>query len=66
MTTVFQPYDMTNSEAELHAYAGQTVEKIGEPYYPDMDEDFQMHRIRFADGFEGAAFLDELTEREDA
>lgn len=59
----FQPYDMGNSETELHAHAGERVELIGEQYAPDPDEPGQhMQQIKFADGTTAEAFAEELTE----
>lgn len=63
MATIFTPYDLSNSESDLHKHTGEQVELIGEPYAPDADEpDSIMQKIRFADGTTAEAFTEELTE----
>lgn len=59
---IFQPYDMENSEADLHAHAGQSVDLIGAVYDADPGEGILMQRVRFSDGFEVEAFVDEVKE----
>lgn len=53
--------DQTTSEVELQARSGQEVTLIGDWFHPEPDEpDIVMHRIRFDDGYEDEAFVDEL------
>jgi hypothetical protein len=59
---VFQPYDMGNSEKELHAHAGQcpvSITPADENTY-DREEVGPMFTITFEDGFKTDAFSDEL------
>ena len=67
MVTKFQPYDMNNSEVELHEHAGQVPVSV-EPLDPreyDEAEGGPMFKIRFEDGFETYAFADELSEEDE-
>ena len=59
-TAIFTPYDMGNSEIELHVHAGERCEIIG-PFPLDHDE-FIMFSIRFEDGQEAVAFEEELSD----
>lgn len=62
-TARFIPYDMTNSERELHRRHGQRVEVTDKTVENvDVDEVGQMFVVRFADGFEADVFADELSE----
>ena len=62
-TATFRRYvdDPATSERELRERSGQTVTLIGAPTETDPDEPIWMQRIRFADGYEAEAFLDELS-----
>lgn len=62
--TIFTPYDMGNSETELHKHAGESVELVGLAYDADPAEGIVMQEIRFADGTTAEAFAEELTEME--
>lgn len=61
--TIFTRYvnDPTTAEQELHQRSGQTVELVGEPFDADPGNDIMMQHIRFEDGYEDDAFVDELT-----
>lgn len=66
-TATFTTYDAGNSENDLHAHDGETVELIGEAFQPDQDEpDLIMQNIRFSDGTVTLAFQDELTNVKEA
>lgn len=62
-TTIYRRYvnDPSTSEVELHERSGQPVTLVGEPFEADPVEPIWMQRIRFADGFEAEAFIDELS-----
>ncbi|QIG59100.1 hypothetical protein SEA_FRANSOYER_92 [Microbacterium phage Fransoyer] len=64
-TAIYRRYvnDPSTSEKELHERSGQQVELIGDPFQADDVEPIMMQRVRFADGFEAEAFLDELTDQ---
>lgn len=62
-TAVFRPYDMRNSEIDMHAHDNERVEVLGS--IPLDHEEFEMFRVRFPDGDEGQAFDDELTDWKD-
>jgi hypothetical protein len=63
-TTIYTRYSSQPSivEPELHAHSGQPVEVLGEVPEDTIDTCCvgPMFRIRFADGYESEAFIDEL------
>lgn len=63
-TATFKRYsdDPTTMEQDLLRHSGQTVELIGEPEDVDPEEGIVMQHIRFVDGYEADAFVDELTQ----
>lgn len=63
MSTMFNRYTSdTDHEQDLVARSGQVVTLSGEPASADDVEEIIMQKIRFPDGFEAEAFVDELTE----
>lgn len=59
-TATFKPYDLTNSEADLHAHNGKRVTVLETL---DLGHDaFVMWQIVFPDGTKGVAFENELTD----
>ncbi len=64
MTTIFNRYvnDPSTHEVELHSRAGMPVERIGDVFDADPGEGILMQKVRFEDGYEAEAFLDELTD----
>lgn len=64
MSTMFNRYDNdpTTVEQDLHTRSGQIVEVIGDPVVTDEVDQIIMQHVRFEDGFETDAFVDELTQ----
>lgn len=67
MSIIFNRYvnDPSTDEQDLHARSGQVVTLIGEPFDAEPSfpaEHIIMQKIKFEDGFEAEAFIDELTE----
>lgn len=58
-TAIFTPYDMTNSESDLHERAGESID-VGPAYDADPGEGIIMHVATFADGTTAEVFADEI------